>query len=406
MLSYALMKTTLLLRGWILGALSLALATAVAVPADAQEPPAAVRGFALAFLPYAPGSSIDIQVDGTSTLPTGTYMALTAVRSTIDPNFKDQLGMLLDPTTGKVSAGLMFPLTKGGPGVSPADLPDLVETSLPAMLGSIFGTRARVHWPAGPARPSAVIELTSELSTGYGWVRMPVALSGDGRYLILGSSWELGRDVRAQRREMLAAAHVEWDPGHDNAPVKVIEFSDFECPACKHAWGVLKPVLAGFGAAVHHGMVNFPLVHNHPWAFRAAVAGSCIYSLWPDQLLNLKEEFYRLQDTMTVETVDDAVFGFLDQRQLDEKSFRACYLKDPVIDAVLKQIELGQRLGVFGTPTYYANGEVLPVSREEWFAKRLQAIIDAGGKPEAAMEIVVNPPTPVPSPSPSPTPKL
>jgi len=137
--------------------------------------------------------------------------------------------------------------------------------------------------------------------------------------------------------------------------------------------------------------VNFPLYNAHPWAFRAAVAGECIGSIWPDRLVALKEEFYRLQDSLTLEIVDTAVIGFLAQQSLDEKSFRACYLKDPAIDTVLHQLELGYRLGVFGTPTYYANGEHMPFGDGEVFSKRLRAIIAAKGRPEDAAEVVVTP---------------
>jgi 2-hydroxychromene-2-carboxylate isomerase len=105
---------------------------------------------------------------------------------------------------------------------------------------------------------------------------------------------------------------------------------------------------------------------------------------------------------MTLEAVDPAVSGFLSQQGLDQSRFNACFLKDPAIDTVLRQIELGYRLGVFGTPTYYANGEQLPWGEPEWFGKRLQAIIAAKGIPENAAEIVVKPATPTPVPSPPP----
>jgi protein-disulfide isomerase len=201
----------------------------------------------------------------------------------------------------------------------------------------------------------------------------------------------MGRDPRAVRREILASADVQWDPGHENAIVKVVEFSDFQCPACKRGWATVKPALAEVGEAVRHGLVNFPLYNSHPWAFRSAVAGECIDSIWPDRLVALKEELYRLQDSLTVESVDPAVIGFLAQQGLDEKSFKGCYLRDPAIDAVLRQLELGYRLAVFGTPTYYANGEQLAWGDAELFTKRLRAIVAAKGRPEDAAEVVVTP---------------
>jgi len=188
---------------------------------------------------------------------------------------------------------------------------------------------------------------------------------------------------------VIEATLVQWDPGHEAASVKLVEFSDYECPACKRGWGDLKPVLAGFGEAVRHGLVNFPLTTLHPWAFRAASAGSCIYSLWPDKLLAFKDDMYRLQDTLTVATVDEAVLGFLDQHSLDKAKFQACHMNDrkgEVMDRILQQMDLGHRLGVFGTPAYYVNGEML-YAKPDIAKRRIQAILDAGGKPEDAAEL-------------------
>ena len=134
----------------------------------------------------------------------------------------------------------------------------------------------------------------------------------DGGYFMLGSSWPLDRDPRAVRRDMLRDATIRWDPEHEKrSRSSSVEFSDFQCPACKHSWVTVKEVLGKLGGTVRHGMVNYPLTNNHPWAFAAAVAGECVGRTWPDRFLPVKEEFYRLQDSMTVETVKDAARGFL-----------------------------------------------------------------------------------------------
>ncbi|MCU0293618.1 MAG: DsbA family protein, partial [Thermoanaerobaculaceae bacterium] len=242
-----------------------------------------------------------------------------------------------------------------------------------------------------PTRPTGVVPLTLEIFSGYGWVRIPAAITMDGAYFMLGSSWPLDRDPRAVRRDMLRDAAVRWDPEHGRAAVTLVEFSDFQCPACKHSWVTVKEVLGKLGGTVRHGMVNYPLTSNHPWAFAAAVAGECVGRTWPDRFLPVKEEFYRLQDSMSVESVKDAARGFLAQQSLPEKPFVDCFMQDAVVDQVLRQIELAQRMGVIGTPTYFANGEIESPANKEWMVKRLQAIAAAKGIPESAAEIQVDP---------------
>ena len=363
----------------------------VATACVAQVGELELKRFARAYMGYTPGSVVTLAENALHTAPAGPYQTVRGERTSPMSENKDQLAMLVDPMARTAVAGLLFPLPATDPPVTRETLPTFVQQTLPQALASYLGSRVRIAWPLSPIRPSGVLPLVAKVETGYGSMNMALAISTDGKYLALGGSWPLDRDPRAVRREILASADVQWDPGHENAVVKLVEFSDFQCPACKRGWAAVKPALAEAGENARHGLVNFPLYNAHPWAFRAAVAGECIGSIWPDRLVALKEEFYRLQDSLTLEIVDTAVIGFLAQQSLDEKSFRACYLKDPAIDTVLHQLELGYRLGVFGTPTYYANGEHMPFGDGEVFSKRLRAIIAAKGRPEDAAEVVVTP---------------
>jgi protein-disulfide isomerase len=341
------------------------MALLVATATLAQEPEEIARRFTLAFLPYSPGATVDVKVDYRGTTANGPYIVLTANRMGLRAKNPEPLSIILDPSTKMLVAGMAMPLPPSNPPLDAKTLPQYVQGTLPQMLSNFMGSTIKVRWPSLPTRPSAVIPLVADVQTGYGYMHMPLAITADGGYLALGAVWPADRDPRAVRREVLDAAAVQWDSGHEKAVVKVIEFSDFQCPACKHGWEVAKPVLKSFGEKVHHGMVNYPLVNNHPWAFRAAVAGECVGTIWPDKLLPLKEEYYRLQDSLTVAAVDKAAQGFLAQQALSEKTFSDCYMKDPSVDAVLRQMDLGQRLGVTGTPTYYCNGEI-SVANTEW----------------------------------------
>jgi len=381
-----------------------AVALLVATTCSAQMMEQDLKRFAKAYMGYVPAEVVTLTENVVHTAPSGPYQTVRAERSTPMGEAKDQVGMLVDPLVSTAAAGLLFPLPPTDPPVTGASLPEFVQQTLPQALGSYLGNRVKISWPMSPFRPSGVLTLTAVVATGYGNVRMPIAISTDGKFLAIGGTWPINRDPRAVRREILESTDIQWDPGHEKAIVKVVEFSDFQCPACKRGWGAVGPLLVEAGESVRHGLVNFPLYNFHPWAFRAAVAGDCVGSIWPDRLVPLKQEFYRLQDTLTVESVDTAVFGFLSQQGLEEAKFRACFLRDPAIDAVLRQLELGYRLGVFGTPTYFAGGESLPWGQAEWFAKRLQAIIAAKGLPEDAAEIIVKPATPTPGATAAPKP--
>jgi protein-disulfide isomerase len=355
-----------------------------AVPAaQAQVATETVRRFVQTYLPNGVGS-IEVKVNSSASLQGGLYQVVAAKRTNVDKGREgESLILVVDVGSRAAFVGMTFPI-QANREVPVEQLPGIVEMELPKVIKQLMSAETRVRWPAGLKPVPAVVPLTAEISTGYGWMRYPIALTADAKWLTMGPAWPLDRDAREVRRERLDSATIQWDPGHEGAVLKVVEFSDYQCPACRRAWGEIEPAFTSFGDTLRHGLVNFPLITSHPWSFRAAVAGVCVADIWPDQALTFKSEMYRLQPNLTVETIDDGVFGFLAQRGLPEATFRTCYLKDPSIDRVLHHLELGQSVGVQATPTFMVNGELLPHGNAEVITARLQAILAAGGRPERA----------------------
>jgi protein-disulfide isomerase len=174
---------------------------------------------------------------------------------------------------------------------------------------------------------------------------------------------------------------VVWDTAANHgSKVEIIEISDFECPACKNKWPLIQKVLEAQGGALRHGMLSFPLTMIHPWAFRAANAAWCVARQDPAALIPLKEIFYSLQREMEVSQVTPTSVDFVAGQGLDEDAFLACYLKNPSIDAVHRQMNLGNTLGVRSTPTYVVNGWMVQLPDETWFPDMVARMV-AGEEP-------------------------
>jgi protein-disulfide isomerase len=71
---------------------------------------------------------------------------------------------------------------------------------------------------------------------------------------------------------------------------------------------------------------------------------------------------------------------FVTANGLDEAAFTTCYLRGPSIDAVHRQLTLGQELGVNATPTYFVNGWVVQGVDPEWFPGMIDRLA-AGEEP-------------------------
>src|SRR5947208_14368649 len=60
--------------------------------------------------------------------------------------------------------------------------------------------------------------------------------------------------------------------GKSNAPLELVEYGDYQCPHCGHAYPILKKVQHELGDDLKFVFRNFPLSESHPDAFNAAMA--------------------------------------------------------------------------------------------------------------------------------------
>src|SRR3990167_4396909 len=72
--------------------------------------------------------------------------------------------------------------------------------------------------------------------------------------------------------EIMTVAEGEWVKGNPSAPVTIIEYSDFQCPACGHYYPILKELLSKDGEKIRFVYRHFPLTNLHPNAEGAARA--------------------------------------------------------------------------------------------------------------------------------------
>jgi len=151
------------------------------------------------------------------------------------------------------------------------------------------------------------------------------------------------------------ATHVKGKP---DAPVTIVEFSDFECPACGHAFSDLRD-LVRTRPDVKLVFRHFPLdkacnrqmqQQLHPDACRAAVAAECAGQL--GRFWEYHDKLFEHQKTLD----RDSLFRFARELDLDIARFRTC-LDDPAtLDRIAADVEAGSRLGVESTPTIFING--------------------------------------------------
>ncbi|RMG17892.1 MAG: hypothetical protein D6729_07925 [Deltaproteobacteria bacterium] len=168
--------------------------------------------------------------------------------------------------------------------------------------------------------------------------------------------------------------------GPKDAPVTIVEFSDFECPYCGRAKETVHQIVDAYPKQVRFVFRNFPLsFHSH--ARKAAEAGLCAAAqgkFWP-----YHDILFGNQQALEVE---DLKAHAAKVKGLDVEAFSRCLDSGEMAEAVERDIAAGQRAGVTGTPAFFVNG--IPVSGAMPF-ERFKKLIDdelaraaKGGGPE------------------------
>lgn len=153
--------------------------------------------------------------------------------------------------------------------------------------------------------------------------------------------------------------------GNPIAAVRVVEFSDLQCPACRAShFGVTKPIIAQYGQAILFEFKHFPL-QSHRYSLEAAQAAECAAD--QGRFWEFVDTAYEKQDDMN----SDAFRDWAGQLNLDTDLFDRCIRSRIKAEIVLKDYEEGRALGVNGTPTYFVNGQ-----KVEGTPEALKSVID------------------------------
>ena len=144
--------------------------------------------------------------------------------------------------------------------------------------------------------------------------------------------------------------------GPANAPVTIVEFADFECPFCAHAFSVVETLVnTTYKGKVKVIFKAYPL-NVHPWAMKAAEAAECARLQNPAAFWDFARYFYTNQGSINAKNLSDQVNKLAKAQKLDEPSLKAC-VDSPQTEARIKQDQLdGNSIRVSSTPTFFVNG--------------------------------------------------
>ncbi len=139
--------------------------------------------------------------------------------------------------------------------------------------------------------------------------------------------------------------------GPADAPIVIVEYSDFQCPYCQRHNAEVKPLLLEkYGDNILYVYKDFPLTSIHPQAFPASEAALCAHEQ------EAYEPFHELLFSGTMELGAATYLAFAEQLGLDMDAFTACVEEGRYTEEVQEDLDFAINLGVRSTPTFFVNG--------------------------------------------------
>jgi protein-disulfide isomerase len=173
--------------------------------------------------------------------------------------------------------------------------------------------------------------------------------------------------------------------GSENPKVTIIEYADFECPACANIYQAIKGAEARFADDLQFVFRHFPLTNIHPnanAAHRAAEAAGNqgkffeMHDLLYENQAAWSAATAGLSTTQAIELFE----AFAEQLGLDMEQYRADANSTEVFDVILANQASGNQLGIQATPTLFLNGEEIDTPRDsDSFYAQIQEAIDSAG---------------------------
>lgn len=166
--------------------------------------------------------------------------------------------------------------------------------------------------------------------------------------------------------------------GGETAIVSIVEYSDFQCPACAAYYPAVKQLLEEFDGQVSFSYKHFPLnrIHiNADLAARATEAAGLQGKFW-----EMHDMIFENQKTWSDVSAKKIFVGYAEELGIDTDKFKDDLSSKEVRKKVQNDYDEGIELGVSSTPSFFFNGEKIenPQTYEE-FKALIQTAVDGSG---------------------------
>lgn len=214
-----------------------------------------------------------------------------------------------------------------------------------------------------------------------------LTLSVIGAVILLIVLAKIGSSPRAGGSTPINVNESGWFKGGAQANAVLIEYSDFQCPACQSYYPIVKQLNNSFGDRLKIVYRHFPLIQTHPHALPAA---------WAAEAAGEQNKFWEMHDLLFdkqaewsgAKNIDDNFLFYATALGLNKEQFSADYKSQLVKDRVQNNLAGAQAMRLNSTPSFILNGKKINNPRTfDEFRTLIDAALENTPVPDTATDL-------------------
>ena len=173
----------------------------------------------------------------------------------------------------------------------------------------------------------------------------------------------LGNQLPTKQPSIQLKISTDNDPiiGNPDAPITIIEFSDFQCPFCARFHVETLPSI--MNEYIDKGQVklifrDFPIQSIHPNALPASVASECANE--QGKFKEMHDKLFENQKEWSNQSLDNVMITFTQYALdvgLEEEKFDTCLKNGKYVEEIQKDLDDGRNYGIIGTPGFFIGND-------------------------------------------------
>lgn len=189
-----------------------------------------------------------------------------------------------------------------------------------------------------------------------------------------GAIWYSSSATEKNNEGVEVADHVKGNP---NATVTLVEYSDFQCPACASFQPVMEEIMKQYGDKLRFEYKHYPLP-IHQYAQQAAIAAEAAGQ--QGKFFEFHDLLFKNQQEWAQSVAPASFFvKYAEELGLDTETFRRHQKSSVLRDDVRADLAEARELGLTSTPTFFLNGEKMEMETFEDFIAQIAMAVDPEG---------------------------